>query len=212
MQPSEDTDSEKDLFPPSRAAPLLASCFWCERLHRGEHPLSVCPLCVARFSTMRSLEMSGPHPLDDAAIDAALTRTAPGNYALGYMDDDTFQVFFVGRSDSDVRGRLHEWVGRPSRPANHAGAARAAWGSRRRGPLPIDVPALRRVTSGEGSYTRFAFSYARCADEAYAKEWRNYDTFGGRHGLDNETPPFPAGGRPPAAAALGRRWRSVEAR
>ena len=27
---------------------LLVSCFWCERLHPGEHPLSVCPACAAR--------------------------------------------------------------------------------------------------------------------------------------------------------------------
>ncbi len=45
------------------------------------------------------------------AIDEVLTRTSPGNNALGYMDDDTFNVFYVGRSDSDVSERLHEWVG-----------------------------------------------------------------------------------------------------
>jgi hypothetical protein len=46
---------------------------------------------------MRSLEMNGSYPLSDDAIDGALTRTSPGNYALGYMDGDTFNVFYVGR-------------------------------------------------------------------------------------------------------------------
>ncbi len=30
-------------------ASLLVSCFWCERPHLGEHPLSVCPACAARY-------------------------------------------------------------------------------------------------------------------------------------------------------------------
>ena len=36
-------------------------------------------------------------------------EASPGNYALKYMDGDTFNVFYVGRSNSDVRQRLHEW-------------------------------------------------------------------------------------------------------
>jgi len=28
-----------------QASPLV-SCFWCERLHPGEHPLAVCPACA----------------------------------------------------------------------------------------------------------------------------------------------------------------------
>ncbi len=36
----------------------LVSCVWCERPHPGEHLLSVCPVCTARFSTMRLLETS----------------------------------------------------------------------------------------------------------------------------------------------------------
>ena len=145
---------------------------------------------------MRSLEMNGSYLLSDDAIDEALARTSPGNYALGYMDGDTFNVFYVGRSDADVRQRLHEWVGMPSRYENHASLAKASWGMHRRGPLPVDAPALDRVGNAESSYTRFAYSYARSAEEAYAKEWRNYDTFGGSHWLDNET-------RPVYAAATG---------
>ena len=37
----------------------LVSCFWCERLHPGEQPLSVCPACAARYATMRLLERRG---------------------------------------------------------------------------------------------------------------------------------------------------------
>src|SRR5512138_2635563 len=93
-------ERDDDRRPGADGLPLVI-CFWCERLHPGAHPLSVCPLCVARFTVMRSLEMSGPYPLTDDAIDETLTRTSPGNYALGYLDGETFRVFYVGRSDSD---------------------------------------------------------------------------------------------------------------
>jgi hypothetical protein len=46
-------------------ASALVSCFWCERLHPGEHPLAVCHACAATYSTMRSLEMSESYPLSD---------------------------------------------------------------------------------------------------------------------------------------------------
>jgi hypothetical protein len=172
--------------------PPLVSCFWCQRLHPGEHPLSVCPACTAGFSTLRSLEMSGSLPLSDEAIDETLMRTSPGNYALGYMDGDTFVVFYVGRSDCDLRQRLHDWVGMPSHYESYASPAKAPWGSCRRGPLPWGTPASARVENAESSYTHFAYSYAGSADEAYAKEWRNYDAFGGAHGLDNESEPISA--------------------
>jgi hypothetical protein len=48
------------------------------------------------------------------------------------------------------------------------------------------------VGNAETSYTRFAYSYARTAEEAYAKEWRNYDAFGGGCGLDNRAHPISA--------------------
>jgi hypothetical protein len=170
--------------------PPLVSCFWCERLHPGEHPLSVCSACTAGFSTMRSLEMSGSFPLSDEAIDEMLMRTSPGNYALGYMDGGAFVVFYVGRSDRDLRQRLHDWVGIPSRYERYASPAKAPWGEHRRGPLPVGTPASARVENAESSYTHFAYSYARSADEAHAKEWRNYDAFGGIYGLDNESEPI----------------------
>jgi hypothetical protein len=179
----------QEIGPTTRAAGPFVSCFWCERFHRGAHPLSVCAFCVEGFSTLRSLEMSGSYPLSDASIDETLTQTAPGNYALGYLDGETFSVFYVGRSDFDLKRRLHEWVGTPSGHGAYGSDAKAAWAVHRRGPLPVDAPRLGRVTCAEDGYTRFAFCYAQSAEEAYAREWRNYDAFGGRHGLDNESQP-----------------------
>ena len=169
-----------------------AICFWCERLHPGKAPLSVCSACAARRSILGALEMSGSHPLSDVAIDEELTRRSPGNYALGYMDAGAFRVFYVGRSDSDVKQRLHDWVGMPSQYEDYASPAKAAWGVRRRGRLPVELPALGRVENGESSYTHFAYSYAGSADEAYAKELRTYDAFGGTRGLDNRAEPIRA--------------------
>ena len=143
---------------------------------------------------MRPLEMNNSYPLTHEAIDEVLTRKSPGNYALGYMDGTTFGVFYVGRSDSDVRQSLHDWVGAPSQYDRYAPASKAAWASRRGGPMPLDRPALGRVRNAETNYTRFAYSYARSAEEAYAEQWRNYDAFGGSAGLDNETQPVSAVG------------------
>jgi len=141
---------------------------------------------------MGRLEMSGSYPLTDEGIDEVLTRTSPGNYALGYMDGNTFMVFYVGRSDSDVRHRLHEWVGAPSCSDRYAPSTKAPWGAHQRQSLPLDVPALARVGIGaDSSYRRFAYSYAPSAEAAYEKEWRNYDDFGGSDGLDNAAPPSP---------------------
>jgi hypothetical protein len=139
----------------------------------------------------RLLEMSGAYPLSDDAIDEVLTRKSPGNYALGYMDDTTFVVFYVGRSDADVRQRLHEWVGMPSRYDRYAPASKAAWASCLRSVMPLGAPALGRVGVADSSYTRFAYSYASSAEAAFEKQCRNYSDFGGRHGLDNEGPPAP---------------------
>jgi hypothetical protein len=153
---------------------------------------------------MHSLEMSGSFPLSDEAIDGMLMRTSPGNYALGYMEGDAFVVFYVGRSDCDLRQRLHDWVGMPSRYESYASPAKAPWGSSRRGPFPMGTPVSARVENAESSYTHFAYSYARSADDAYAKEWRNYDAFGGARGLDNDSEPMStihATARAAAAAA-----------
>lgn len=64
---------------------------------------------------MASLGMQGPYKLDTETIEAKVTRTSPGNYALG-RKKGTFLVGYVGRSDSDVRARLKSWVGKTRRP------------------------------------------------------------------------------------------------
>lgn len=183
----------------TRAVPWLVGCFWCERSHPGEHLLSVCPACAAKYSIMRLLEMSECYPLRDEVVCDALERVSAGNYALGYMDGGTFTVFYVGRSDSDVRQRLREWVGMPSHSKTYHPVAKASWRVNRRREFPVDAPARGRVGNVESRYTHFAYSYARSADDAYAKEWRNYEALGGRRGLDNERQPAP-----PAADASER--------
>jgi len=49
--------------------------------------------------------MEGPHVFSSSEIDKVVTKTSPGNYALGYSND-TFIVQYVGRSDSDVNQEL----------------------------------------------------------------------------------------------------------
>jgi hypothetical protein len=175
-------------------ASRLSNCFWCTGPHPAPHPLSVCPACVValrepRFP-METLEMSGSFPLNDETIDQVVCRTSPGNYALGYMDGPTFMVHYVARSDSDVRDRLHAWVGRPSRFERYAPPTRAAWGSRPRAQPPYATPMLHLVgNAAESSYTRFAYSYAGSAEAAFEKECRNYRDFGGSAGLDNASCP-----------------------
>ena len=171
---------------------LQVSCIWCGRLHQVEHPLEfhpVCPTCTGTYP-MGSLEMNGSYPLSHETIDEMVSRTSPGNYALGFMDGTTFMVFYVGRSDSDVKQRLHEWVGAPSRYRKYASSGKAAWASRPRRYFPQGAPTLDRVGIGvDSSYTRFAFSYARSAEAAFEKECRNYQDFGGSDVLDNEAEP-----------------------
>ena len=169
-----------------------ATCFWCERPHAAKRALSVCPACTAQYATMGSLEMQGCFPLSAPAIDELLTRISPGNYALGYLNGGDFSVFYVGRSDSDLGQRLRDWVGISGRFQRYASQSKAPWGIRRHGRSPIDAPVLEHVGDAASEYTHFAYSYARSAEDAYAKEWRNYDHFGGRAGLDNDSEPLPA--------------------
>ena len=134
--------------------------------------------------------MNGSFPLDDAMIDETVSRTSPGNYALGYMDGGTFQVFYGGRSDSDMKSRLHEWVGAPSQCRRYASSAQAAWSVHPRRGSRVEAPALGPVGAAvDSSYTRFAYSYAASAEAAFEKECQNYDDFGGNGGLDNAARP-----------------------
>jgi len=63
---------------------------------------------------MASLEMNGPFSLDSGTIDDKVTKTSPGNYALGKKrDDGKFLVLYVGRSDDDLNDRLKKYVNNP---------------------------------------------------------------------------------------------------
>jgi hypothetical protein len=144
----------------------------------------------ARRFPMGPLGMDGSYALEDGVIDAVVGRRSPGNYALGFLEDGAFVVFYVGRSDSDVGRRLHEWVGAPSRYGRWASTARAPWAARRRSAFPVDAPRADRVEAEvDSSYTRFAFSYACSAAAAFEQECRNYDDFGACGALDNTSPP-----------------------
>lgn len=59
-----------------------------------------------------SLDMNGPYDLDADVIDEEITVKSPGNYALGYSEDSTFYVNYVGRSDDNIRNRLKKWIGK----------------------------------------------------------------------------------------------------
>ena len=61
---------------------------------------------------MASLGMQGAYDLTIEEIDKRVTRKSCGNYALGKVSDNTFNVSYVGRSDKDVGGRLKKWVGK----------------------------------------------------------------------------------------------------
>jgi len=55
--------------------------------------------------------LRGPYTLDNETIERVVTRTSPGAYALGHVKDNTFYVYYVGRSDDDINSRLKDWVG-----------------------------------------------------------------------------------------------------
>lgn len=61
---------------------------------------------------MATLNMEGPFELTTEIIGKEVTQTSAGNYALGNSENGTFYVKYVGRSDSDVKGRLNAWIGK----------------------------------------------------------------------------------------------------
>lgn len=60
---------------------------------------------------MASLDMNGSYELTRAKVNEIVTRTSPGNYALGYKIDKVFYVQYVGRSDTDVAERIKQHIG-----------------------------------------------------------------------------------------------------
>jgi hypothetical protein len=77
---------------------------------------------------MASSGLKGSFALTDEKIDEEVTKTSPGAYALGYTSDETFHIKYVGRSDSDVNDRLHDWAGKYKRfKYDYFGSAKAAF-------------------------------------------------------------------------------------
>ncbi len=61
---------------------------------------------------MPSLDMLGSFSLSSLKIDEVVTRRAPGNFALGYVENKVFYIRHIGRSDDDINKALKAWVGR----------------------------------------------------------------------------------------------------
>lgn len=61
---------------------------------------------------MASLEMGKSYySFNENSINNVVTSVSAGNYALGYLNkNNEFVVQYVGRSDSDVRGRLLQHI------------------------------------------------------------------------------------------------------
>lgn len=57
---------------------------------------------------MASLNMNGPYSLDEPTIDAAIRKESAGNFVLGSENKGTFEIEYVGRSDSDLNAALKE--------------------------------------------------------------------------------------------------------
>jgi hypothetical protein len=55
-------------------------------------------------------EFSGMFALTQNNVDA-FTMSQAGVYVLDRSQSDPFAVYYVGRSDDDLKGRLKQWVG-----------------------------------------------------------------------------------------------------
>ena len=53
--------------------------------------------------------MNGPYDFDESTLDKEIIHTQSGSYALGHLDlQNNFIIEYVGKSDSDIRGRLRK--------------------------------------------------------------------------------------------------------
>jgi hypothetical protein len=62
-------------------------------------------------SIVQSIAINGPHRLTPQKIDEVVTKTSPGNFALGRVEDNGFCVLYIGRDDHDVAKRLRSFAG-----------------------------------------------------------------------------------------------------
>ncbi len=72
--------------------------------------------------------LRGPFLLTTNGIDDNVILMSAGAYALGHTSDDEFYIKYVGRSDSDVAGRLKDHIGSYKRfKFEYYGSANAAF-------------------------------------------------------------------------------------
>ena len=55
---------------------------------------------------MASLNMNGPYELRDEVVDRVVEENVIGNYAYGKSKEDGFYVYYVGRSDNNLREEI----------------------------------------------------------------------------------------------------------
>jgi len=60
---------------------------------------------------MPNLNMNGPFELNEEVLSLRVTIKSPGNFALGYTNDKKFVVRYIGRSDTDIRAALTQYIG-----------------------------------------------------------------------------------------------------
>lgn len=61
---------------------------------------------------MPSPTLSDVFSLTDARINEKVNRVSAGVYALDATSNPAFVYSYIGRSDSDLNSRLHQWVGK----------------------------------------------------------------------------------------------------
>ena len=112
---------------------------------------------------MGSLNMDGPYDFNKDSIDINVTKVSVGNYALGFVDNnsDNFHVTYVGRSDSDVKERLQKQLSETK----------------------------KIISKFETKKISFKYSYASSPKEAFEKECFNYHNFVGSKKLSNNSHP-----------------------
>lgn len=55
---------------------------------------------------------NGPYPLVEENVAVVVSKKSSGAYALGNSKSNGFHVQYVGRSDTDLAGRLRQHIGR----------------------------------------------------------------------------------------------------
>lgn len=59
---------------------------------------------------MSMIAMHSPYKLVESEIDRIITKTSPGNYVFGFINKNKFYVYYVGRSDNNLRDSLKKQI------------------------------------------------------------------------------------------------------